>query len=76
MTPYDIAGEVAKVWGLDASTMSKADSSTFTQPAKRPPRTGFVIDKAKADLGYAPKTFTEGLLLVKQQLEVQLAKSK
>jgi dTDP-4-dehydrorhamnose reductase len=32
-------------------------------------KTGFIIDKAKRDLGYAPHTLEEGLAIVKEQLE-------
>jgi len=33
------------------------------------PRTGFIIDKAIRELGYAPHTFEEGLALVQSQVE-------
>lgn len=68
ISPYDLAHEVAKVWNLDKGLIKQADSSTFTQPAMRPPKTGFIIDKAKKQLGYKPHTLVEGLELVKEQL--------
>lgn len=68
ISPYDLAHEVAAVWNLDKGLIKQADSSTFTQPAMRPPKTGFVIDKAKKQLGYKPHTLVEGLELVKEQL--------
>jgi dTDP-4-dehydrorhamnose reductase len=68
ISPYDLAHEVAAVWNLDKGLIKQADSSTFTQPAMRPPKTGFVIDKAKKQLGYKPHTIREGLELVKEQL--------
>ncbi len=68
MTPYDIAVRTAEFFGLDRSLIKKTDSTKFTQPAKRPPRTGFIIDKAKRDLGYKPHTFEEGLEVIKSQL--------
>jgi dTDP-4-dehydrorhamnose reductase len=64
LTPYQMALQVAKHFGLDASLIEKADASTFSQKAKRPPRTGFVIDKARKELGYEPHSFAEGIALV------------
>jgi dTDP-4-dehydrorhamnose reductase len=68
LSPYDLAQQVATVWNLDKGLIKQADSSTFTQPAMRPPKTGFVIEKAKKELGYNPHTLIEGLELVKEQL--------
>ncbi len=69
ISPYDLAHKVADVWSLDKGLIKQADSSTFTQPAMRPPKTGFIIDKAKKQLGYKPHTIIEGLELVKEQLQ-------
>ncbi|HWA34789.1 MAG TPA: SDR family oxidoreductase [Cyclobacteriaceae bacterium] len=68
MTPYDIAIRTAKFFGLDATLVKETDSTKFTQQAKRPLRTGFVIEKAKRELGYKPHTFEEGLAVIKSQL--------
>ncbi|WP_162427609.1 SDR family oxidoreductase [Pontibacter pudoricolor] len=67
LTPYDMALQVADYFNLDKSLIDKADGSTFTQPAKRPPKTGFIITKAKKDLGYLPHTFAEGIQVVAGQ---------
>jgi dTDP-4-dehydrorhamnose reductase len=61
LTPYQMAIATAKHFGLDASLIEKADASSFTQPARRPPRTGFDISKARKELGYEPMSFEEGL---------------
>lgn len=68
-TPYQMAMMVAEHFGLDDSLISRTDSQAFTQPARRPPRTGFIIDKAKQQLGYQPHTFKEGLALVEKQIK-------
>jgi dTDP-4-dehydrorhamnose reductase len=68
MTPYDIALETAKYFKLDQALIRKADSSTFKQPAARPLKTGFIIDKAKRELGYKPHTFQEGLKILASQI--------
>ena len=69
LTPLDMATKTADFFGLDKSLMTRADSSTFTQPAMRPPRTGFIIDKACKQLGYSPRSFEEGIALVAQQIK-------
>ena len=69
LTPYDMAVQVADFFGLDAGLITRTDSTQFTQPAKRPLRTGFIIDKARREWGYAPRTFREGLAVMKEQME-------
>ena len=68
MTPYDIAIQTADHFKLDKLLVQTTDSNHFKQPARRPLKTGFIIDKAKKDLGYTPHTFKEGLLIVAEQL--------
>ncbi|MET3128682.1 dTDP-4-dehydrorhamnose reductase [Arcicella rosea] len=67
LTPYEMAIKTADFFHLDKSLISEADSSNFTQPAKRPPRTGFILDKAIAVLGYNPVSFEEGIAVVAEQ---------
>lgn len=69
LTPYEMAIKTADFFHLDKSLISEADSSNFTQPAKRPPRTGFILDKAIAELGYNPVSFEEGIAVVAEQVE-------
>lgn len=64
MTPYELAVRVAAHFRLDASLITPTDIHGFQQPAKRPPRTGFNITKAKKELGYKPHSFSEGLSLL------------
>ncbi|MEY4383679.1 MAG: dTDP-4-dehydrorhamnose reductase [Bacteroidota bacterium] len=61
LTPYEMAIKTADFFHLDKSLIQQADSSTFTQKAKRPPRTGFDISKAQNLLGYEPHSFEEGI---------------
>jgi dTDP-4-dehydrorhamnose reductase len=70
LSPYDMAVQTADYFGLDKSLITEVDSTIFTQPAKRPPRTGFVINKAKNELGYNPKSFTEGIAILSKQLKL------
>jgi dTDP-4-dehydrorhamnose reductase len=67
LTPYQMAQQVTAFFELDASLLEQVDASTFTQPAKRPPRTGFIIEKAERELGFRPRSFAEGIALLAQQ---------
>lgn len=69
MSIYELVQRVGAFFGLDTSSMSEIASEDLGQPAKRPPRTGFVLDKAKRELGYAPRSFEQGLQLLKEQLQ-------
>lgn len=64
----ELVQKVANFWKLDAALINPVKSETIAQPAKRPPRTGFIIDKAKSVLGYKPHTFEEGLAILDKQL--------
>ncbi|MHA8056211.1 SDR family oxidoreductase [Aquirufa nivalisilvae] len=68
LTPYEMAIKTANFFTLPIELIKKADSSTFQQAAKRPPRTGFVLDKAKKILGYQPRSFDEGIAIVAEQI--------
>jgi dTDP-4-dehydrorhamnose reductase len=61
MSPYNMACAVADYLLLDKSLLTEVNAATFTQPAQRPLRTGFVIGKAKKELGYQPLGFKEAL---------------
>ena len=69
MSPYDIAIKTAEFFELDKSLIKATDSTKFRQPAKRPPKTGFIIDKARKELGYEPHSFEEGLEILARQIE-------
>lgn len=71
MSIYELVERVGKYFGLSLSSMNRSDSKNLNQPAKRPPITGFIIDKAIHELGYAPHTFEEGLETVKNQLALR-----
>ena len=64
----DIVREVADFYGLDKGLIRPVSSSTLNQPARRPPRTGFIITKAEHDLGYRPHSFRDGIAMADAQL--------
>jgi len=61
LTPYQMAIQTAKYLGLNQALIRKVTAAEFSQVALRPPKTGFVIDKAKKVLNYEPISFEEGL---------------
>ena len=54
---------------LDRKYINPITSAELNQAAKRPPRTGFIIDKAMRDLEYRPHTLKEGLEIIAVQLK-------
>ncbi|MGB3948282.1 MAG: SDR family oxidoreductase [Bacteroidia bacterium] len=68
MSILQLVYKVADYWHLDKSLVSPSKSASLNQPAKRPPYTGFVIEKAKRELGYNPHSFIEGLAILDKQL--------
>lgn len=70
MSIIDIVEEVAAFWKLDKSLINPISSDSLNQPAKRPKRTGFILDKTISELGYKPHSFKEGLAIVNSQLKV------
>ena len=65
----ELANVVADYYKLDKSLIKPSKSADIKQPAKRPPITGFIIDKAKKDLGYNPHSFTEGIKMLEEQIK-------
>ncbi|MBI1316760.1 sugar nucleotide-binding protein [bacterium] len=65
----DFVRSVARFWNLDESLIEPIDSASLGQPARRPPRTGFIIDKARTELGFQPHSLEEAFALIRVQLE-------
>jgi len=61
LTPYQMACNAADHLGLDKRLIKRVTAADFSQPAKRPLRTGFDISKARAELDFEPISFKEGL---------------
>lgn len=65
----ELANVVADYYGLDKNLIKPSKSADIKQPAKRPPITGFIIDKAINDLGYNPHSFVEGIKILEDQIK-------
>jgi dTDP-4-dehydrorhamnose reductase len=64
LSPYLMALQTADYFQLDTTNIEKVDAATFTQPGRRPLKTGLVIEKARKVLGFEPVSFEEGLKLM------------
>ena len=69
MSILELVYKVADFYGLDKSTISPVKSESLNQAAKRPPITGFVLEKANKELGYYPISFNDGLKLLTKEIE-------
>ncbi|GMQ82977.1 MAG: dTDP-4-dehydrorhamnose reductase [Rhodothermia bacterium] len=58
---HELAIAVAEAFDLDQELIVPTDGSEFTQPAIRPPRTGFLVLKAETELGYKPHSLQDAL---------------
>ncbi|WP_143959612.1 SDR family oxidoreductase [Litoribacter populi] len=70
LTPYDMALATADYFGLDKGYMEKVSGDTFTQAAKRPSKTGLILEKAQKVLDFRPKSFAEGIGILAKQLKL------
>ena len=69
MSIIELVNKVADYYHLDKSLIKPISSESLKQPAKRPPVTGFILDKAIKDLGYTPHSFEEGIAILEQQMK-------
>lgn len=58
---YEFAVLIAETFDLDTSLIHPTDSTSFSQTAARPPRTGFIILKAETEIGYRPRDLQNAL---------------
>lgn len=58
---YEFVRLTAAVFGLDDSLIQPVSTDSLNEPAKRPPSTRLLIDKAMRDLEYRPQTLKENL---------------
>ena len=69
MSIADLVRKVADFWDLDQSFINEISSTGLNQTAKRPVKTGFVLDKTIKDLDYRPHSFEKGLAILEQQMK-------
>jgi len=69
MSIYEIVERIAKHYGNSTDNLNKISTATLKQKAGRPPKTGFILDKSRNELGYNPHSFDECLTIIDQQLK-------
>ena len=69
LSVYEIAQRVAAFFGLQQDLIRPISTHQLKEKAKRPLRTGFVIEKAREQLGYRPRSLEVGLSMVGEQLK-------
>lgn len=62
--------QVADYWQLDKTLISSITAKEIGQDKNRPQKTGFILDKAKQELGYQPTPFQASLSTIDQQLKL------
>jgi len=58
---YDLVCEIADYYGADKELIKPIKSKTLNQKAKRPPKTGFILNKAIKELNFKPITLKQSL---------------
>jgi dTDP-4-dehydrorhamnose reductase len=69
MSIFELVVSVAEYFNLNSTLIARIHSSKLKQLAKRPIKTGFVLDKAEKELNYHPHSFIESLEIIKNQLK-------
>ncbi len=69
LSPFQMAQKTSDFFNLDVSLVSPTNAEEFKELGTRPLKTGFNINKAKKILEFQPRSFKEGLEILKSQLE-------
>ncbi|MGB5362957.1 MAG: SDR family oxidoreductase [Aureibaculum sp.] len=65
---YEMSLQIADTFKLDASYISRIPTSQLDQPARRPSKTGFILDKSEKVLKFKGLPFKNRLQVFKNQL--------
>lgn len=63
---YNFALKIADIFKLDKNLITPITTPELSQPAPRPLQSGFIIDKAKTELGVEMSNIEEGLKMIKK----------
>jgi len=72
LSVYDMAIQVAETFGLNKDLILPIDSKKLNLKAKRPKKTGFMIEKAVAELGLKSENFKTQLARFKEELKSEM----
>ena len=68
LSVYEMANQIAEVFDLDTSLIKRISTNQLNQPAKRPPKTGFDLEKSQKFLNFPRLPFKNRLQAFKNQL--------
>lgn len=68
LSVFEIANQIADVFGLNKKLIKPISTKTLNQKAIRPPKTGFDLSKTIKELDFQPTSFLQGLKRFKQTL--------
>jgi len=68
LSVYEMAIQIAEVFDLDTSLIKRISTNQLNQPAKRPPKTGFDLEKSQKILNFPRLPFKNRLQAFKNQL--------
>ena len=70
MSIFEMVERIWKVLWLYNDNLNRISTDTLNQKAVRPPRTGFILEKAiNNNLGYSPHSFEQCLAIIKKQIQ-------
>lgn len=70
LSRYEFACTIAKVFKLNSSLIQPILTKNLQQPATRPKKSGFVLDKAQKILNYNPTSIEDSLELMKKEFSI------
>lgn len=70
LSRYEFTMRIADYFNLDKSLIKPVLTSALNQPAKRPLKSGLLIEKAKKELNYNPSEIEETFRLMKEELNL------
>ena len=65
MSIFEMVERIGKFYGYSTDNLNRISTDTLNQKAVRPPRTGFILEKAINNLGYSPHSFEQCLAIIK-----------
>lgn len=68
MNVYEFAQQVAQVFELDETLLSRVQTQTMGQTGQRPMKTGFDISRARSVLNFDPASVNDGLRQMKARM--------
>lgn len=72
MSIYSMVERIAKYYNYSTNQLNRISTAILNQKARRPLKTGFVLDKSIKELGYNPHSFEECLEIIDNQLKNKL----